>query len=275
MQPTRDAQAAPKAGSVSERVVQARTRDPKATLSQIGKRAGCSKQWAEQVLNRFGLPSKSRSNTPIPRACRECGEPTAGPNRKFCNKKCIEEHHWTTVECDQCGGEYRVRKGNLRATGVKGYKNRFCNRKCMAEYFSNRSKPKLSEMKEEERPDRGYPMSRAGTEMAQVQRAQKVSRSCREGKHRRVGCRPQDHCCHAEAKATREVVREITAPWKGTAGVRIFEYPDGSIGAMRCGAKEGERMARTLRYPRDREQAMRILDGTGERANGKEVSAQA
>ena len=249
--------ATPKAGSTSERIVLARTMDPNATQAQIARRTGYNKEWVRQVLKKFGLPTPKRPR--VYTRCRECGKDTGSPVNRFCNRECFDRNHWTSVPCAQCQGEVRTKKGSVKAAQVRGYRNTFCNRACLGAYLYRRPRNTLSEMKPEDRPVRGYPMSIAGDAMAQVQRAQRTSRSCRKGSHARSGCKPGDHCCSVENEVISQAVKKTTCNWKDIPRVRICQYADGSIAAIRCGATGGKELARTIRYPRDRVEALRIL----------------
>jgi len=107
------------------KVINLRKQRPCYTLQQIGNKFGHSKEWARQILQSNGMPTK---HTKMPRLCSSCGKPITKNKTGLCFK-CWAINHSVTVTC-KCGKKFQRKEAEVLRT-----ENNFCSNECKGKYI--------------------------------------------------------------------------------------------------------------------------------------------
>ena len=111
-------------------LVEDRMRNPCATLEELAKPFGATRQALSLRLQELGLPTRNArfKLSAIKKVCPRCGG-LKGYGSKYCFK-CHYELHWVPVACDICGGITYLPQSYLLFRIRKGQKHFYCNRGC-------------------------------------------------------------------------------------------------------------------------------------------------
>jgi endogenous inhibitor of DNA gyrase (YacG/DUF329 family) len=96
------------------------------TLQQIGNKFGHSKEWARQILQSNGMPTK---HIKMPRLCSSCGKPITKNKTGLCFK-CWANSHRITATCKECGKKFQKKESEIFRNELD-----FCSNKCKGKYI--------------------------------------------------------------------------------------------------------------------------------------------
>ena len=116
---------------------------PSATLIQIGKRYGVTRERVRQILKAAGKPTRAVGtlcfNIPNQRFCLNCGRVRLSRGqRTFCSYKCKKEYLTIEVACTQCGVLFSLYQSRV-IERLKHSKNIFCSHACSGRYYRFKS----------------------------------------------------------------------------------------------------------------------------------------
>ena len=111
-------------------LVEDRVRNPCATLKELAKPFGATRQALSLRLQKRGLPTRSFrfKLTAIKKVCPRCGGKKEY-NSQHCFK-CYHELCWVPVACDICGKIRYLPQSYLFYRISKGQKHFYCSNKC-------------------------------------------------------------------------------------------------------------------------------------------------
>ena len=122
------------------KVVERRLLNPCATLEQIGREVGVTKERVRQILKKYNQPTKHFVQRYL---CLNCGSVLPTKNKYspplFCNKKCRYEYAHPLMECEVCG--ILVRRNVKRMiwenlhNPLRTGEHIFCGKKCHGIWF--------------------------------------------------------------------------------------------------------------------------------------------
>lgn len=72
------------------------------------------------------------------RKCGHCGETVPHRHLRYCSEECARKNFETTLTCEQCGGEFVVKRYEAAKRERQGKPIRFCSKTCMGKSYTTR-----------------------------------------------------------------------------------------------------------------------------------------
>jgi hypothetical protein len=114
-------------GAQYDKVTAMRQANPCATLEEIAKARGLTRERVRQLLRAAGLPTRHFRPSYV---CLNCGKVVPGHRKQvFCNKQCRYEYHNPLIECFECGRLFRRKQSQLICPDQE-HTHYFCSRHC-------------------------------------------------------------------------------------------------------------------------------------------------
>lgn len=113
--------------TTASQAVEMRQINPTATLEQISKDLGVTKQRISQIFKKGGIPG--RANRPKKLIlCKECLQEKKIKRLKLC-EDCYKEKYYTTVLCNYCGAPQILKKSGIKKR-IENGNNRYGTFSC-------------------------------------------------------------------------------------------------------------------------------------------------
>ena len=113
--------------------IQARLNNPCATLEELGKKLGVSRERVRQVLKESKVVNVKAYHEKKLVYCLNCGTET--DNQQFCSRDCWKKYKTIEVACSQCHGLFTIGQADLIArTKRHSISQIFCSYKCNGQW---------------------------------------------------------------------------------------------------------------------------------------------
>lgn len=119
------------------KVVEMRKSNPCASLGQIGRKLGITRERVRQILTSEKLPTR---HITLHYVCNQCGKVMTKGQKIFCSIECFRAFHHITLICDECGKPFsRLMSDavNQFKQGNKENKKLFCSKKCQGLWLAH------------------------------------------------------------------------------------------------------------------------------------------